>query len=141
MDEVKNRNMTASEILEHDIKFNHAGAFSVNQATDIIQSLIDEGAILTRNGNTLFISQKLNDGVVEFHTINADRAPQLIDNTANYLRSIRKAGAKEVFTTYSNPKVSNAFENLASKMDDITVKTEKINQDSDRVYKTTINWS
>lgn len=141
MDEVKSKNMTASEILEHDIKFNHARSLSIDQAIDIIQSLIDEGAIITRNGNTLFISQKLNDGVVEFHAINADRAPQFTNNIENYLRSIRKAGAKEVFATYSNPKVNSIFESLAKKMDDITVKTEKIDQDSDRVYKITINWS
>ena len=132
--------MTASEILARDIKLNHNNAIDLDLAATIIQHWRADGALLTRHGNTLYLSKRVADGEVEFHTINADRAPALVDNTVEYLKSIRRAGARQVWTQYSNPKVTEVFTKIASKMPAIECRIYENELDTGEQYQAVIEW-
>lgn len=132
--------MTATEILARDLKLNHNNAIDLDLAATIIQHWRADGALLTRHGNTLYLSKRVAAGEVEFHTINADRAAALVDNTVEYLKSIRQAGANQVHTTYSNPKVTEIFKEITEKMGVIKCRIYENPADSTEQYQAVIEW-
>jgi hypothetical protein len=113
--------MTPKEILEIDARNNHPfGTKAGNLIAQINRTLMDGGDIV-QEGNVLLLYVTKSPGVVEFHTFNADTPQNLAKAVQSLAVLLKKAGAKEMFTTYKNPKINELFKNYGSKFNiDIT---------------------
>jgi hypothetical protein len=103
--------MSPKEIVAEDIKTNHKGT-TIDKHISRIKNLLASGGQVVQQNKTLFLFVTTEKQIVEFHTYNADPGPQLAENTRKFFRMLKKAGAKQVYTKYNNPKISDLFKLL-----------------------------
>lgn len=103
--------MKPREIIKADAAKNHPGIPFEDHVTRIEQLLMSGGQVV-QQGNTLFLYTINDDRSVEFHTYNADPAKTLVENTRKFFRMLKRAGAREVFTMYDSPRISELFKML-----------------------------
>ena len=103
--------MTPKEIVTADVQKNHQGT-SLDLHFRSVSRHMADGNQIVRQNNTLFLYETKSKGVIEFHTYNADDGKKLAENTKQFFRMLKKVGAKQVFTTYDNPKISELFKLL-----------------------------
>ena len=122
--------MSPKEIVAADVQKNHKGT-PLELHLKSLGHHIADGNQIVRQNNTLFLYETKARGVVEFHTYNADDGKQLAENTKKFFRMLNKVGAKQVFTTYKNPKISELFKLLEPEFKAIITKdsqfTAKVN--------------
>lgn len=91
---------------------------------DRLGTVLATGGQIVQQGNTLFMYKANDDKVVEFHTYNAEPANLLVENTRKFFRMLKKVGAQEVYTRYSNPKISELFQMLSPEFKTKITKSE-----------------
>lgn len=101
--------MTPNEILEIDARNNHPFGTKAGHLRAQINDTLRLGGNVVKEGNTLLMYIAKEPGVVEFHTFNADSPKNLAQSVKALARMLKKAGAKTMFTTYTNPKISELF--------------------------------
>ena len=72
----------------------------------------EAGAILMRQGNTLFVIHRGKDdptlGV--FRALNADTAENYLENSFMFIRAVKAAGFKHLLSQFQDPSLLNIFE-------------------------------
>lgn len=74
----------------------------------------EAGAIIMRQGNTLFVVHKNPNQPTEafFRALNADTARNFIDNTAMFIKAIHSTGIQKLITQFENPTLLNVVNAL-----------------------------
>lgn len=127
--------MTAEEIMAQDLQRNHPGRqITPESARQQLHHQLATGSLLTRIGNTLFVSRRLPEQGVEFHTINADRASDLVNNVDQYLQQIRRSGAQWAQTYYSNPRITELFFQLLEQNTDWAIAIRPVNENHEHEF-------
>jgi hypothetical protein len=106
--------MTPDEILEVDARNNHPFGTKAGHLRAQINDTLAAGGNVVKEGNTLLMYLAKEPGVVEFHTFNADTPQNLAKSVRALALMLKKAGAKIMFTTYTNPKISELFKAYSS---------------------------
>lgn len=67
----------------------------------------EAGAIIMRQGNTLFVVHKNPNKPTEafFRALNADTAPNYIQNSVMFIRAIHATGVETLITQFENPSL------------------------------------
>ena len=124
--------MTPEEILEVDAKRNYPPGTDVRELITNINNEIRQGGELIQHKNVLIVYRTVEPGVVEHHSFNADTPANLVEANEKLWEMLKRAGAKQAYTTYTNPKISQLIEQ--------EVKGFNINitEDEDGVYTATV---
>lgn len=61
--------------------------------------------LFLRQGNTLFIVHKAAPGVGWFRALNADTAPNYLQNSMEFIKACNKMGFKTLATNFDNPRI------------------------------------
>jgi len=69
----------------------------------------EAGAILMRQGNSLFIVHPAKDRTVLFRALNADTAQNYLDNSVKYAKALYMAGYDVMVTNFQDPTLLNIF--------------------------------
>lgn len=110
--------MNIWDIVKKDIERNHPGVdpYKAMATLKLVQKK-NPNMTLVQEGNSIFATFKMGQGVAEFHTINADTPENLVKNLINYAKAMKQAGFSELRTTFDNPKVAE----LAKQVPNATV--------------------
>lgn len=122
--------MSPKEIVAADIQKNHQNK-SMDWHIKRISDTIASGGQVVQQNKTLFLFKSTTRGEVQFHTYNADPGPQLAENTRKFFRMLKKAGARQVYTVYDSPKISQLFGLLEPEF--------KAKITKDKMYKAKVN--
>lgn len=117
--------MTPDEILEIDARNNHPFGTKAGHLRAQINKATMAGGGLIKEGNVLLLYIPKEPGIVEFHTFNADAPQNLAKAVYALAKVLKRVGAKMMYTTYTNPKISELFKKYSSGFD------VKITQDGD----------
>ena len=119
--------MRPSKIIAIDSQQNGYG-LSPEELSQLVLDRREEGWQLTQDKDTLFVSHPTdNKGTVEFDIMTADfsTAPT---SCQVFFKMLKRAGAKQVFSTYVNPKLTEVFKDVKgyspkfTKGEEITMK-------------------
>jgi hypothetical protein len=69
----------------------------------------ESGAILMRQGNTLFIVHPGKDRTALFRALNADTANNYLNNSVDYAKAMYMAGFDVMVTDFEDPTLLNIF--------------------------------
>ena len=107
----KHQELSNQEIIQ--IAAQETGSqYSPEQVTASIMAETHEaGAIMMREGNTLFIIQKSpnNPEVGVFRALNADTAQNYLQNSMVFIQAAAAAGFKTLVTTFQDESLLNIF--------------------------------
>lgn len=123
--------MTPEEILAVDAKRNHPEGTDVRELITDINDEIRQGGELLQHKNVLIVYRTVSPNVVEHHSFNADTAVNLAEANKKLWGMLKKAGAKQAYTTYTNPAISNLIEKEAK---DLNINITE----ADGVYTATV---
>ena len=99
--------MTIKEILAADLAKNYKGkSATVDEYYNGLKTSIASGTKIYRVGNTLYMVDSIGKEVIEWHTINGERADTLLVNTNKFLKKLQAKGVKKAITYYDNPKIN-----------------------------------
>ena len=65
--------------------------------------------LFLRQGNTLFIIHKADVGVGWFRALNADTAPNFLQNSMEFIKACNKMGFDTMATNFSDPTILGVF--------------------------------
>jgi hypothetical protein len=102
--------MTPEQIIKYDAEHNQEGFTAESLAQRIKEEISNENAHLVREGDTLIIFKRVQDGSCEFHCFNADTPQNLAQNVLRFLYFVKKIGFYKAFTPYKNPAVSHLMQ-------------------------------
>jgi len=123
--------LTFSELLKADCLKNHSDiALSFDKAVDIILEAIVKGQTLLRFGNTMFLCKPHSATGLEFHSINADKGDQLLENFKQLVEKAKSLGYKYLITFYDNPKISELL-----KVSGVDTEIKRIDQGKYNTYQ------
>jgi hypothetical protein len=104
--------LTFSELLKTDCIKNHSDIeLSFDQAVNIILEAVVKGQTLHRFGNTMFLCKPHSTTGLEFHSINADKGEQLLENFKQLMEKVKSLGYAYATTFYDNPRISELLKN------------------------------
>jgi hypothetical protein len=122
------------KIIEVDYQKNHGGRkYSAEDAKKTFDDYVKGGGKHMEFGNVLIMYEPREDGVLEFHCINAGGANELID-AVNKILKMAKGRFLTAATYYDNPKLNE----FAGKMF-FPSYAKKIDQGEDRTYEMTFD--
>jgi hypothetical protein len=124
--------MTIDEIVSADLKNYPPNHHTVEDGIRTIENYIFQGKDIYRQGNSLYVVEKIDDGI-EWHTLNADKSLDLLKNTNLFLKEIQEEGYKFAKTYYDNPKILKIVE-----MFDFPQQTSQVNEGQFKTYKTVV---
>lgn len=79
----------------------------------VVKAVTDElnmpNTLFIRQGNTLFIMHKAKPRVAFFRALNADTAPNFLENSNEFIRACYKMGFDTVATEFKDPSLLNIF--------------------------------
>jgi hypothetical protein len=108
--------MTPAEIIQYDTVKNGTGDVTAQQVMGQLNAAVKQGWKVMQQGDTLIIFKKTKGTEAEFHTFNAARSAQLVENVIKLFALLKKVGFTTAFTTYSNPKISSLFESAKDRV-------------------------
>jgi len=100
--------MTIEDVIKKDIETNNSN-ISIEDAISIYNNYVNNGALVYRVGNTLFIITDTIDSYIYFHTINADTFKDFVHNANIFFRSIDYNKYSRAITYFSNRKLKCFF--------------------------------
>lgn len=119
--------MKPSEIIAIDAQNNGYG-LSAQELSKSVLARRDEGWQLTQDNDTLFTFHTTdNKGTVEFDMLTANPRTAAASCT-KFFKLLKRAGAKNVFTTYRNPELTQVYKGVKgytpsfSKGEELTMK-------------------
>jgi len=68
-----------------------------------------DDTLFIRQGNTLFIIHKAAPGVGWFRALNADTAPNYLENSVEFMRACYKMGFDTMASTFTDPAIIQIF--------------------------------
>lgn len=68
-----------------------------------------DDTLFVRQGNTLFIIHKAAPGVGWFRALNADVAPNYLENSVEFMRACYKMGFDTMASTFTDPAILQIF--------------------------------
>jgi hypothetical protein len=68
-----------------------------------------DDTLFVRQGNTLFIIHKASPGVGWFRALNADTAPNYLENSVEFIRACYKMGFDTMASTFTDPAIIQIF--------------------------------
>jgi hypothetical protein len=77
--------------------------------TTIVGELNMPNSLFLRQGNTLFIIHKAAPGVGWFRALNADTAPNFLQNSMEFIKACNKMGFQTMATNFSDPTILSVF--------------------------------
>jgi hypothetical protein len=77
--------------------------------TTIVGELNMPNSLFLRQGNTLFIIHKAAPGVGWFRALNADTAPNFLQNSMEFIKACNKMGFDTMATNFSDPTILSVF--------------------------------
>lgn len=104
--------LTPKEILEIDAQRNHPPGTTAGHLMAKINNWLRAGGDIVQEGNVLIVYRTTDPGTVEFHTFNANAPKNLVNSVKSFASMLKKAGAKTMFTTYKNEKITDFFRNF-----------------------------
>jgi hypothetical protein len=111
----KHQELSNEEIIQ--IAAQETGSqYSPEQVTASIMAEVHEaGAIMMREGNTLFIVQKSprNPTVGVFRALNADTAQNYLQNSITFIEAVAATGFKTLVTTFQDPSILTIFKYIS----------------------------
>ena len=98
----------------------------------------EAGAIIMRQGNTLFVVHKNPNQPTEafFRALNADTARNFIANTETFMKAIHATGIEKLITQFENPTLLNVVNAIVKKKPIPTMQLpeiSKIDEDTTQV--------
>jgi len=102
--------MTPEQIIRYDAEHNQEGFTFEALVRRIQEEIENENAHLVREGDTVIIFKKAQNGSCEFHCFNADTPQNLAKNVLVFLELAKKIGFYKAFTPYKNPAVSHLIQ-------------------------------
>ena len=90
----------------------------------------EAGAIIMRQGNTLFVVHKNPNQPTEafFRALNADTARNFIANTEVFMKAIHATGIERLITQFENPTILNVVNVIVKKKPIPTMQLPEISQ-------------
>lgn len=104
--------MTDQEIIDKDIAKNHPEYSHAQAMLALHHEMKNPNGGKHRFGNTIFIVRKEPNNSIEFHTINADKSSDLLNNTKQFLNFSKLHGIKTAHTNFNSAKVSELFKHV-----------------------------
>lgn len=105
--------MTNEEIIRYDMARNWDGSVTPEMMLEDLSNTLQSGEEqLLRQGNTLFVFNKDQDGNLEFHTFNAEPAAKLIEHAMKFFEFGKLMGFDKAVTYYTNPKIDALFKEV-----------------------------
>jgi len=77
--------------------------------TAITAELNMPNTLFLRQGNTLFIIHKAAPGVGWFRALNADTAPNFLQNSMEFIKASNKMGFQTMATNFTDPTILSVF--------------------------------
>ena len=77
--------------------------------TAITAELNMPNTLFLRQGNTLFIIHKAAPGVGWFRALNADTAPNFLQNSMEFIKACNKMGFQTMATNFTDPTILSVF--------------------------------
>ena len=77
--------------------------------TAITAELNMPNTLFLRQGNTLFIIHKAAPGVGWFRALNADTAPNFLQNSMEFIKACNKMGFQTMATNFTDPTILGVF--------------------------------
>jgi hypothetical protein len=68
-----------------------------------------DDTLFIRQGNTLFIIHKAAPGIGWFRALNADTAPNYLENSVEFMRACYKMGFDTMASTFTDPAIIQIF--------------------------------
>jgi hypothetical protein len=85
----------------------------------IMSEVHDTGAILMREGNTLFVVHAAKDRTALFRALNADTAQNYLKNSVVYAGAMYAAGFDVMVTNFEDPTLLNIFKYVNKHRDEV----------------------
>jgi hypothetical protein len=81
----------------------------------VIAECQQPGAILMRQGNTLFVVHRApsDENIGVFRALNADTAENYLENSQVFIQAIKTQGFKTLVTTFEDPTILNIFKAIS----------------------------
>jgi len=123
-----------AQIIDADNAKNNAGRnISIDKVKQNFDMYVKQGGLHTVIGKVLIIFRPLQDGTIEFHTVNGGSGEDLTTSLTEFLTKLR-GKVKGAVTHYDNPKI-----NELAKYSPVPANVKKIDQGIDRTYEMTFD--
>jgi hypothetical protein len=116
---------------EKNYSDNELDGLSVYNALPKIMSL---GTKMYRAGDTLWLTDDLPEGGVEFHTSNTENGAGLIKNILLFFGLLKSKGYLYAVTHYDFPQINHLFSKT-----DLKVQIDEINEGKYRTYRAKVS--
>jgi DNA-binding cell septation regulator SpoVG len=97
------KKMNVVDIIRKDVETNNPEITS-EEGINIYKNFVKKGLRIIRIRNTLFVIMSNDNGVVFYHTINADNLKNYLENAVNFYSLMKKEGNMASITYFSSDK-------------------------------------